>query len=164
MADEDILWRGFESRLERLEDTVKELDELLRGSRKNKISGLITDSERMDDTLRKLNAVVFVDSTGKRGIAHDVDYLMDRRSGAERREGFKWTFWGLILATAISSLTALLTNLDKLKVILPAYRLDPLDQMIEKAKHPKSPKKIYRYRSVPAKVQSNESDQSPPSQ
>ncbi len=162
MGDEEgLVWRGIDARLERIEDIVRELDELLRGSRKTKYTGLVADQERMELELRKLNAVVFVDSTGKRGIAHDIDVLMDRRSYSERREGIKWTFWGLILATVISSLTAILTNLDKLKSLMPLLRLSPLELKIERAKHPKSPKKLVRYRTVPRKAPA--SPENPPS-
>lgn len=160
--EENALWRGFDARLERLEDLVKELDELLRGSRRNKHSGMVADQDRMDLEIRKLNAVVFVDSTGKRGIAHDVDYLMDRRSGAERREGFKWTFWGLILATAISSLTGILTNLDKIKALLPKYHPGPLETQIDKAKRPRG-KTLYRVRRVQVEAPSEDTKDSPPS-
>ncbi len=146
--ESNALWRGFEARLERLEDMVRDLDEVLRGDRHKKIFGLLPEYDRLDLEVRKLNAVVFVDSTGKRGIAHDVDYLMDRRSGQERREGFKWTFWGLILATIISSLAAVLTNLDKIKILLPVLRLSPLEEKIERARHPKG-KKVFRVRIAP---------------
>jgi hypothetical protein len=50
----------------------------------------------------------------------------------------------------ISAMTALITNWDKILKILPQDHPGPVSQMIEKAKHPKSPKKIYRYRVVPA--------------
>ncbi len=151
MNEEDnSQWRGLDARTERLEDLTRELDELLRGSRRTKQTGLVADQERMELEVRKLNAVVFVDSTGKRGIAHDVDYLMDRRSGNDRREGFRWTFWGLILATLISSGTALLTNWDRIKNLLPKDHPGPLEMKIEKARRPRSPKKIFRLRVVPA--------------
>lgn len=158
--DENVIWRGFEARIERLEDLIHELDELLRGSRKSKHSGIVADQERMELELRKLNAVVFVDSTGKRGIAHDVDYLMDRKSGAERREGFKWTFWGLILATLISSLSAILPNLDKIKNLWTKTPPFPWETRIVRVKH----KKIYRVRVVPEQTPSDDTKESQPSQ
>jgi len=148
-GDDNAIWRGIESRLEHLEDIIRELDEILRGDRKRKIVGLLAEWDRHDHELRKLNAVVFVDSTGKRGLAHDVDYLMDRRSGQERREQFKWGFWTAIAVALISSTTMLLTNWEKVQKILPKQKLSPLEKKIERAKHPTG-KKIYKVRIIPA--------------
>ncbi len=147
--DSSVLWRGLESRLERVEDITSGLDEILRGNRRKKIIGLLEEQDRMDADLRKLMAVVFQDSTGKRGLAHDVDVLMDRRSGEDRRSQLKWGFWTAIIVAAMTSATALLTNWDKILKSLPKHNPSPLEKKIEKARHPKSPKKIYRFRIVP---------------
>lgn len=146
--DENAIWRGFEARLERIEDIVHDLDEILRGDRRSKTIGLLAEQDRHDQELRKLNAVVFVDSTGKHGLAHDVDVLMERRSGQERRMELRWGFWTAIIVALISSGAAILTNLDKLKSLFPVEHLGIVEQKIERARHPKG-KKIYRYRNVP---------------
>ncbi len=146
--DENAFWRGFEARLERVEDIVRDLDAILRGDRRSKTIGLLAEQDRHDQELRKLNAVVFMDSTGKHGLAHDVDVLMERRSGQERRTELRWGFWTAIIVALISSGAAVLTNLDKIKNLFPVEHLGIVEQKIEKARHPKG-KKIYRYRIVP---------------
>lgn len=162
--DENAIWRGFEARFERLEDIVRDMDEILRGDRRSKTIGLLAEQDRHDQELRKLNAVVFLDSTGKRGLAHDVDVLMERRSGQEKRMELRWGFWTAIIVAVISAATALLTNLDKIKKNLPKDHQSPLEQKIERAKHPKSPKKIYIYRHVQAEAPLDNTKESPPDQ
>lgn len=162
--DENAIWRGFEARFERLEDIVRDMDEILRGDRRSKTIGLLAEQDRHDQELRKLNAVVFLDSTGKRGLAHDVDVLMERRSGQEKRMELRWGFWTAIIVAVISAATAILTNLDQIKKNLPMNHPSTLEQKIERAKHPKSPKKIYIYRHVQAEAPSDNTKELPQDQ
>lgn len=146
--DDNGFWRGFEARLERLEDLTKELDEVLRGSRRNRQSGLVADQEKLELEVRKLSAVVFVDSTGKRGIAHDVDVLMGRRRDKDETRGLRWQSWTAIVITLLGIMgKVILSNLPRIKQEL--LKVDPLEKKIERAKHPKG-KKIYRIKVVPA--------------
>jgi len=159
--DENVIWRGIDARLERLEDMVQELDAALRGDRRRKIIGLLPEWDRHDAELRRLNALVLGDVAGSnKGMAHDVDVLMDRRSGKDRRAQLQWGFWTAITVAVISSGTAILTNLEKIKANLPKYHPGPLEAQIEKAKHPKG-KKIYRIRVVPEKAPSDNTGESP---
>lgn len=160
--DENALWRGFEARIERLEDIVRDLDETLRGDRRKKLIGLLAEQDRMDLELRKLNAVVFTDSTGRRGIAHDVDVLMERRSGKDRRFEFIWKYWIPLALSAVALAITVTINWDKIQARLPKYHPGPLEAKIDSARHPRSPKKIYRVRHVQEEVHSDdikESDQ-----
>lgn len=147
--EENALWRGFDARLERLEDLVRDLDESLRGDRRRKMIGLLAEHARLEAYVTKLNAVIFMDSTGKHGLAHDVDVLMGRQTGAERRSEFRWKYWVPTLLALLAVIVSLLINLDKIKQNLPKDHPGPLEAKIERAKHPKSPKKIYRYRVIP---------------
>lgn len=159
--EENALWRGFEARIERLEDIARDFDEVLRGDRRKRIIGLLAEHDRMDKELTKLNAVVFMDSTGKHGLAHDVDVLMDRRTGKDRRSQFLWGFWTAITVAVISSGTAILTNWDKIKANLPKYHPGPLEQKIEQAKRPKG-KTLYKVRHVQAEAPSESTKESNP--
>ena len=158
--EENALWRGFEARLERLEDIIRELDEILRGDRRRKIVGLLADQDRMDLELRKLNAVVFTDSTGKHGLAHDVDVLMGRQAGVDRRSEFRWKYWMPTVLALLALAATILTNLDKIKANLPQYHPAPLEAKIDQARHPKG-KTLYRVRRVQAEVPSDDTKESP---
>ncbi len=173
MNDEDQpIWRGFEARLERLEDIVKDLDESLRGGRRRRIIGLLAEHSRLEDLVTKLNAVVFMDSTGKHGMAHDVDVLMGRQTGADRRSEFRWKYWIPTLLAVLAMTATILTNLDKIKANLPKYHPALLEKKIDRAKHPKG-KTLYHIRQIsspkvapsmetPEKRDSQNTSESPP--
>ncbi len=150
MSDEDlsVIWRGFEARLERLEDLVRELDSVVRGSRRNKDPGIVAEQDRMDELLIRLNAVIFQDSTGKHGLAHDVEVLMGRQVGEDRRSEFRWKYWAPTFLAILSLTVTALMNLDKIKANLPKYHPGPLEAKIDRAKRPRG-KKIIKIRIVP---------------
>lgn len=157
--EENALWRGFEARLERLEHKVQELLDIVHGNRYKKIVGLESDVDRMDSDIRKLNAVMFMDSTGKHGVAHDVEVLMGRQAGVDRRSEFRWKYWMPTLLALLALTVTVLTNLEKIRSNFPKYHPGPLELKIDQAKHPKG-KKIVRYRTVP--VPSEDTEESPP--
>lgn len=137
---------NINGKLEDVQDRVRELEITLHGKRAK--TGLLAEYERHDQLLARLYAVIWQDPTGQKGILHDIDILMERRTAKVQGVQYKWQFWGLILATIISSAAAVLTNLDKIIRLFPVEHPGILEQKIEKAKHPKG-KKIYRYRIVP---------------
>lgn len=160
--EEHPIWRGFEARIERLEDVVHDLDEMLRGDRHRKIIGLLAEQDRMDADLRKINAVVFTDSTGKHGLAHDVDVLMGRQAGIDRRSEFRWKYWIPTLLAVLALSITILTNWVQIKQNFPKDHPGLLEQEIEKAKHPKG-KRLYRVRHIQEKAPSDEdTKESPP--
>lgn len=138
--------------VEDLQERVKELDNILRGEKGD--AGLISEYERHDEIITKLYAVVIQDSTGKKGLLHDIDYLMGRRSDQEKNRQLRWQFWTAIIVAIISSLTMILTNWDKLKGMMPVDHPDAIHQAMERVKHPR--KKIYRIHYVPAKPDNEE--------
>lgn len=131
--------------LEDLQDRVKDFDAILRGERGH--GGLISEYERHDEMLTRLYAVVIQDSTGKKGLLHDIDYLMGRKSSRDQMRGIRWQTAATILAALLAAMANIAPHWDKIKKSLPP--LSPLEKKIEKAKHPKG-KKIIRYRVVPA--------------
>jgi hypothetical protein len=130
-------------KLEDLRAQVKELEKVIRGGR----DSLTSEYRRHDQELTRINAVLFQDPTGQKGLLHDVDVLMGRRRDKDETRGLKWQFWGLILTAVIGALAGILPNLGRIKEAL--LRVDPLEKKIEQAKHPHSKHKIYRYRAVP---------------
>lgn len=159
--DENVIWRGFEARIERLENLVQELNDVVEGNRHRRIIGLAPEQDRMDLELRKLNAVVFTDSTGKHGLAHDVDVLMGRQVGADRRSEFRWKYWIPTILSVLALVVTILTQWGQIKGNFPKDHPGPLEQEIEKAKHPKG-KTIYRVHRVQAEVPSEPTEETPP--
>lgn len=132
-----------------------EQDRLLRGDPDRDTSGMIGRMEWIEHEVRKANAVLFVDSTGTKGIVHDVDMLMDRKKDKTEERKLKWSFLTAIAVAIISSTALVLTNLDKILKFFPKEKPDQLSQMIEKSKHRKG-KPIVRYRIItPAKQDSD---------
>lgn len=163
MNEEDnVLWKGFEARLERIEDIVKDLDEMLRGDRHRKIVGLLYEQDRMDQELRKINAVLFQDPTGQKGLLHDVDVLMGRRKYDNQTREFKWKFATQVVVKILTLAGILILGWDKMESLyrkLVNQKPSPLEAKIEQAKHPKG-KKIYRVRVV-APTDTSDTQESP---
>lgn len=142
-----------------LQERVKEHDFILKGERGK--TGLIAEYDRHDEKLTRLYAVIFQDPTGQKGLLHDVDYLMGRKSNRETSKQYRWQFWGLILTTLISSGTALLLSWDKILKFLPKDHPDKVSQMIEKARNPK-PK--HRHITIRVQPSMDTEETSPPSE
>jgi len=136
--------------IEDCQERLKDHDIILNGERGK--TGLIAEYDRHDEKLTRLYAVIFQDSTGQKGLLHDVDQLMGRKSHRERSSQFRWDFWKSILVAMIMSgmVTTLLNQWPAIKKLIPKDHPGPLEQKIEQAKHPKSRRKIIRYRVVPS--------------
>ena len=162
--EENIVWRGLEARIERLEHHVQELMDIVQGNRHNKVVGLAPEQDRMDLELRKINAVLFQDPTGQKGLLHDVDFLMGRRKYDNQSREYRWKFATEIIVKILTLAGLLLLGWDKMEGLyrkLISQKMGPLEKKIEQAKHPKSAKKIYRIHVVPASDPTP--DDSPPS-
>lgn len=137
--------------IEDLQERVRELDIILRGEKGK--SGLIAEYDRHDEKLTKLYAVIFQDPTGQKGVLHDIDVLMGRRKYDNQSREFKWKFATEVTVKILTLAGILFLGWDKMEALYQKIihqKLSPLEQKIEKARHPKSPKKIYRVRVVPA--------------
>ena len=132
-------------KLNDLQDRIRELEITLHGKRAK--TGLLAEYERHDQLLARLYAVIWQDPTGQKGILHDIDVLMGRAQNRTASAQYKWQFWGLILATMISSGVALVASWDKVQKILPKDHPGILEQKIERARHPRG-KKIIRVKVV----------------
>ncbi len=152
-ADKQVLWDLIED----LQDRLRELDSILKGERGR--GGLISEYERHDALLTRIYAVLWQDATGQKGMLHDVDTLMGRRSHRERSSEFKWKFWTAVIVAIISSGGLLLSQWTEIKkVMLPP---PALAKKINQAKRPKG-KPIYRVRVI-SPTPSDATKESPPS-
>lgn len=165
MDEEDNpLWKGLDARTERLEHLVQELNDIVQGNRYRKIIGMATDQDRMDLELRKINAVLFQDPTGQKGLLHDVDVLMGRRKYDNQSREIIWKSATEVVVKILALVGVLLLSWDKLEVLYHKIRNQkpaPLEAQIEKAKHPKG-KTLYKVRHLQEKALSGDTEESPP--
>jgi len=131
--------------IEDLQERVKEIDLILRGERGK--GGLIAEYDKHDDRLTRLYAVIFQDPTGQKGLLHDVDYLMGRKSDRDKSNQYRWQSWTAIAIAIISSITTVVLSWDKIKKNFPFDREGVTATRVVRIK---SPKKIVRVRVIPA--------------
>lgn len=123
----------LDRRLTELEEAIRDLDFLLRGDPAEDTDGLAAQIHLVQRDLSRLNAVIFVDSTGKKGLQKDVE---DLKSGEHRAE-YRLKFWAPILVAFISLVGLLATNWDRITNYIRRPDPDPVSQEIEDAKRPK---------------------------
>src|SRR5882724_3911019 len=141
--------------IEDLQERVKEHDSILKGEKRS--AGLLAEYVRHDELLRRMFAVIWQDPTGQKGLLHDVDALMGRQKDRQTDKQSRWQFWTAVTVALITSAAVLVTNWDAIKKSFPRDHPAELEQKIERARHPKSTKKIYRYRihSATEKAETN---------
>lgn len=122
-------------KFEDLQDRLRELEITLHGKRSK--TGLLAEYERHDELLARLYAVVWQDPTGQKGLLHDVDALMGRASERQKDRQARWQFWTAVTVAVIGLGATLLTNWEKILKSFPKSRPDPVEQMMEKIRHPK---------------------------
>lgn len=69
--------------------------------------GLFAEYERLDEMYRKLYAVIWQDSTGRKGMVHDVDFLMGRSKNHDEISVRRWTFAQGVVVALVSALAAI---------------------------------------------------------
>lgn len=129
--------------LEEIQDKLEDIDDLLRGDPVNQTEGILEQLHGMRIELSRLNSTIFMDSTGKRGVAHDVDVLMGRRSLREQSLQFKWQFWTAITVATISAGALVLTQWKEIKEVLPIIHLTKSSQI--------KPQKVRKLKKPPKK-------------
>lgn len=101
-------------KIEEIKAQFKDLERIIRGGR----DSLLSEYRRHDQELTRINAILFQDPTGQKGLLHDVDFLMGRRKYDnqynEQTRGLKWQFWGMVLVAIIGSLAGILPNLSRI--------------------------------------------------
>jgi len=123
-------------RIDGISDKLEEIDDLLRGDPVTQAEGILEQLHGMRIELSRLNSTIFMDSTGKRGVAHDVDVLMGRRSQRDQSVQYKWQFWAMVIGAAITAGTTILVKWKEIKEALPIIHLSkqPQSQSIRRPK------------------------------
>ncbi len=134
--------RSQDTKLDRLEEKQEETDSILHGETD---SGLIGRIEDLEADVARLNAVIFQDAAGKKGLHHDIQMLLEGRE--DRRN--QWGNLTKIIVAAIMS--GLITHFwQDIRAFLNRKPTDPLDQMIDRAAHPKARHRHVVIREEPA--------------
>jgi hypothetical protein len=106
--------RVWDQELASIQKIVTGLDEMLRGDPLRETSGLVARLELIEHDLAKINAVLFVDPTGKRGLVHEVEVL----TSAERTASERWRFATAVVVALLSLAGLILTNWTKIEGVL----------------------------------------------
>lgn len=130
----------LDRRLAELEEAIQDIDLLLRGDPSEDMDGIVTQLHQVQRELSRLNAVIFVDSTGRKGLQKEVD---DLKAGEHRAE-YHLKFWAPIIAAFISLSVPLITNWARITAFVKRPDNDPVDQMIDEAAHSKPKHRHYR--------------------
>lgn len=96
--------------LDQIDETLDALDKVIRGSYEKDSDGLISRFHEVETGITKLNAVVFQDATGKKGLVATVDGLVSGRMDAVERRKSNVS----IIIAVITSTALVLTNLDRI--------------------------------------------------
>ncbi len=143
--------------LEKLTRKSDKIDRILRGDPGRNIKGLIEAINHLDTEINKFNRIFDKDYLGHGGLVSFITYIYERerehQQANEIHAGYKWGFWGLILAALIGAAAAILTNKDQLEKWWEHPHLTHLEEKIENAKHPKS-----RHRHVVIREEPPETD------
>jgi hypothetical protein len=133
--------RSQDEKLAKLDAAQDEQDSLLHGDTD---SGLIGRIEDVEAEVRRLNAVVFMDALGNKGLHHDIKALLDRRE--DRRTG-----WGNITKIIVAVITSGAVGLfwQDIRTFVLKRTTDPVDQAIDRAKHPKGKHRHVIIRELP---------------
>jgi hypothetical protein len=130
-------------------------DKILRGDPTRNIKGLIEAINHLETEVTKFNRIFDKDYLGHGGLQSFVTYVYNQlKAGEEFRQqgrGYKWAFWTAVLVAVIGLAGLVLTNKDQIEKWFPKYHATGLDAKIEKAKHPKSPHKVFVTRVVKPK-------------
>ena len=135
-------------RLDEVDDEIHTLRAMLEGKADDKNdNGIKGDVHDLTVKYNELRALMMPDHLGQGGVINRLKAL-ERREEKELQIGIeKWKFWVVLVGLIGTIAVAVISNLDRIETFL--RRNDPVDQAIEKAKHPKG-RKVYRVRVVPA--------------
>lgn len=96
--------------LDTIDETLDALDRTIRGDYEKDHDGLVARFKELEHSVSQLNAVVFQDSTGKKGLIATVDGLVSGKMEKVERRQHKVS----IIIAIITSSALVLTNLDKI--------------------------------------------------
>lgn len=143
--------RLWEREIGGIHKTLSEIDALLRGDPERDTDGAIARLHQLENSLNLLKAVILRDAAGGRGLIGRVEALEAGERGADNR----WKFATAVVVAILSLFGLLLTNWERLEAFLNKQRkLDPLERMIQNAKHPKAKHRHIVIRNDPPESES----------
>jgi hypothetical protein len=120
-----------DQQLDELESTLDALDKILRGDPEKDTDGLIARLHTMENHIAKLDSCVFKDTAGNKGIQGRLEDI----EREERNAGYRWKFWTAIVGMILATITAVLTNLDKLEVLVKRREPVPQEKPVRPRRH-----------------------------
>ncbi len=171
--EEDRKWReSVEARLVNLVSAQKSTDdqldeqdleivglkETVNGDPKDRDGGLIGQVNTLETSLNSIQRVLQPDAAGNAGLVAQFREVKQKVLGKEKEQEYRWNFLNSatvaiasILVALISIAGLLITNWDKVSEFLNRKgKTDPVEQMIENARHPKPRRRhIVRVKPVP---------------
>lgn len=147
--------------LERIHRELAKLDRILRGDPSRDIQGIVEGLNRLGSEINKFNRIFDKDYLGHGGLVSFITFVYERErerwESKRESRGYKWGFWGMILAAVIGAVALILTNKDQIEKWWKHPHLAPLETKIERAKHPKARHRHVVIREAPT----DESDAEP---
>jgi hypothetical protein len=120
-----------------------EFDSLLRGNTEKETDGMIARLHHQENDINRLKAIIQTDASGGKGVLMRLYDLERGDQKAERR----LKIWLAIISVVSVGIGGLIANFDRLAAYYKRPE-PPVEQAIEKAKHPKGSKRVV-YRIVP---------------
>jgi hypothetical protein len=124
--------RVWEREMEVVRKLLGEFDRILRGDLDKDTDGLISRMHLQENEVNLLKAVVLKDKAGNRGLVSRVESL----ESDERKSEIHLKVWMAVIGLLSASIVSTISNLDRIEAFLNRGKKDPVDQMIERAKHP----------------------------
>lgn len=125
--------RVWERELAVIRKLLADTDRLLRGDPEKDTDGAMARLHAVENELLLLKAVLLKDAAGGRGIVGKVEDL----ERGERLSDRRLKVWIAVLGLASASVVALMSNLDRLQAFFHQKSKDPVERLIENAKHPR---------------------------
>lgn len=125
--------RIWEREQKGLRKALAEVDALLRGDTERETDGFIARLHRQETEINLLRAIIFKDASGNGGLIDDVKMLKEGRE--DRRTG-----WGNITKVLVAIITSGAVGLfwQDIRAYFLKKSSDPVEQMLDHAKHPKA--------------------------
>lgn len=145
--EQTTLMLGYQSILQELSQArtlITELDAVLRGDPTEDREGISEQLHQIQKDLALLKAVVFKDATGRGGLLDDVRAI---KEGREDRRIWNGSLTKIIVAAITSGFLAHFWG--EIRAYINKKTNDPLDEMIDAAKHPKPVHRHYTIKKEP---------------
>lgn len=153
LASLNAAQRVWDREVNLIHKQLAEIDALLRGDPDRDTDGAIARLHQLENGINLLKAVVLGDAAGGRGLLGRVQ-IIER---GERTSDNRWKFATAVVVAGLSLVGLLITNWDRIEAFIQKqHKPDPVEQMIEKAKHPKARRRHVVIREEPAEPEPEE--------